>query len=246
MEYSKPSHANHSTVSLMFSGGVDSTHTALILAEQYKNIHLLSYENGYGNYHISRTNKRAKELHKFYPNVFSHSIISIQYLFDRLVASTVVEDYKKYKSGFIWCMGCKIAMHTQSIIYNVINNIHAMTDGSSKDTEEMVEQMQPSLSKIKMFYKKYDIDFFVPAYNVSRNDKRSQLKDLKFHMGIPVRDRYLGIQPTCHPGELYYLPYLLFNKALAHDSDVVIDYIENKQRMAETIIEEQIRHVTNN
>lgn len=35
--------AESSEISLMFSGGVDSTATALILAEQYDRVHLLTY-----------------------------------------------------------------------------------------------------------------------------------------------------------------------------------------------------------
>lgn len=159
-----------------------------------------------------------------------------------MVLDTLLEDYKEYKSAFIWCLGCKISMHTRSIIYNLESGVRLMADGSSADTSEMVEQMPLSVSLIMMFYAKYGIDYLVPVYNQTRQEKIKRLKELKFHMGIPVKDRFLGIQPRCIPGELYYLPYLLFNKALEHEKPLVTRFIQKKQKIAELYIKEQLGH----
>ncbi len=61
-------------------------------------------------------------------------------------------------------------------------------------------------------------------------------------MGIAIGDRHIGIQPRCIPGELYYLPYLLFNKALEHEEMAVANFIAKKEKSAKSIIEEYIKN----
>lgn len=233
---------NNNEITLMFSGGIDSTIAAINLSKQYDRIHLLTFCNGHGHYFMATSKKRAKELIDKFGNKFIHSLISIKPLFEKMVLDTLLKDYKEFKSGFIWCLGCKMTMHTGSIIYNIKNNIKFMADGSSQDTSEMVEQSLISISMVKLFYKKYGIDFFVPVYEQPRKEKMKELKKLKFHLGIPIGDRHLGIQPRCIPGELYYLPYLLFNKALEHEEMLVAQFIEKKQKLAENYIEEYSKH----
>jgi len=101
-----------------------------------------------------------------------------------------------------------------------------------------VEQSIMSISMFKRFYKQYGIDFSVPVYEQSRKEKIAQLRKLKFKLGIPIGDRHLGIQPRCIPGELYYLPYLLFYKALDHEEMLVASFIEKKQQLADKYIKE--------
>lgn len=233
---------NKKEISLMFSGGVDSTMAAITLSKQYGKVHLLTYCNGHGHYNLKNSKNRANELINKFGNKFIHHLIPIEDLFKKMVIDTLLDDYKEFKSGFIWCLGCKMTMHTRSIIYNLENKIKFMSDGSSQDTSEMVEQMPISVSLIMMFYEKYGIDFFVPVYKQTREEKIKKLKELKFNMGIPIKDRFIGIQPRCIPGELYYMPYLLFNKALDHEKPLVAQFIKKKCQIAERYIEEYSKH----
>ena len=63
---------------------------------------------------------------------------------------------------------------------------------------------------------------------VRREDSRRAIKELGLKMGVQVMDRHLCIQPTCLAGELYYMPYLFFNKPVKHDEDSVSRFIEEK------------------
>ena len=227
-------------VSLMFSGGLDSTTAAINLARDYDKVHLLTYYNGYGHFYIKNSQKRAKELSRKISGKFTHSIISIEDLFKEIVINKLPEDYLEYKSGFIWCLGCKMCMHTRSIIYNLQNNIRFMADGSSADSDEMVEQMALSVSLIAMFYEKYQINYFVPVYKQTRKEKIKVLKELNFRMGLQIGDRFLGVQPKCVPGELYYMPYLIFNKAMDHEKLCVAKFIKDKHELAEQYIKERL------
>ena len=224
-------------VALMFSGGVDSSVAAIKLQEQFDRVHLLPFSNRYGHYGFKRTVRRVAELEERYPGKFVHFTSSIKDLFEKVCLSSIISDYRKFNSAFMWCMGCKLAMHARSIVYCRQNGVENMSDGSASDSSEMVEQSLLSVSMIHWFYADWDVRFFVPVYSVERDDKRAMLKEMGFRMGIPVRDRYLGIQPSCIPGELYYLPYILFNKDPGHEENTVAMYISEKREQLDEYIE---------
>ena len=226
----------------MFSGGLDSTTAAIELAQKYTKVHLLTYYNGHGHFYIQNSAKRAKELSEKIPGKFTHSIISIEDLFKELVIATLGKDFNEYRSGFIWCLGCKMCMHAKSIIYNRVNAIGSMADGSSADSDEMVEQMALSVSLIKMWYTKYAIDYFVPVYTQSREEKITRLKAMGMRMGLQIGNRFLGVQPKCIPGELYYMPYLIFNKSMDHEKSLVTKFIEEKQSLADRYIASHLKN----
>ncbi len=223
-------------IALMFSGGVDSTATSIMLAEQHPRVHLLTYRNGYGHWYFHRVRERYDELVKALGDHFQWTLVSIKDHFGKLLVNGVLDDYKRYKSGFIWFMGCKMAMHMRSAIYCLEHGVPRMTDGSNEDTNEMVEQMLVSLTLVRMFYNRYGIDFGTPVYEVRREESRQLIKKWNLNMGIQVMDRHLCIQPTCVAGELYYMPYLLFNKRVFHDEPVVAQFIREKEKIADKMM----------
>jgi len=228
-------------IALMFSGGVDSTATAVMLAEHYDKIHLVTYRNGYGHYYHHRTADRVDELNRRLGDKFVYSAITIKDYFDEILVNSVIRDYKQYRSGFIWFMGCKMSMHMRSAIYCLEHGLPRMTDGSNSDTDEMVEQALLSLSLIQFFYEDHTVDFGTPVYEVRREDSRRAIKELGLKMGVQVMDRHLCIQPTCLAGELYYMPYLFFNKAMKHDEPVVGKFIKEKTAICHQVMTEYFR-----
>jgi signal transduction histidine kinase len=225
-------------ISLMFSGGVDSTVAALHLAGSFERVHLLTFSNGYGHYGFQRTRKRAEELMARAPGRFVYHFESVAGLFREIAVASLAEDYARFQSGFIWCMGCKLAMHTASVRYDLAHGLTRHTDGSSADTAEMVEQMLISLSLVSHFYQDNGISFEPTDYDLGRDAKRELLKTSGFRMGIPLRDRYLGIQPSCVAGELYYLPYLLLKRPPRHPERMVAEYITSRRPIMDRLVRE--------
>jgi asparagine synthetase B (glutamine-hydrolysing) len=223
-------------ISLMFSGGVDSTVAALHLAKTYDRVHLLTYSNGHGHYGFGRAERRADELIARAPGRFVYHFESVRELFRTLTVSSLAEDYARYQSAFIWCMGCKLAMHTASVRYDRAHGISRHTDGSSADTSEMVEQMLISLSLVSHFYQDHGVAFVPTDYDLPRDAKRELLKASGLRMGVPLRDRYLGIQPSCIPGELYYLPYLLLKRPPRHPERMVASYILSRRPVMDRLV----------
>lgn len=223
-------------IALMFSGGVDSTATAILLAEKFDKVHLLTYKNGYGHYNHWRTANRVKELNRKLGDRFVYSLIGTKPYFDDVLVRSVVDDFKEYKSGFIWCMGCKMAMHMRSALYCLEHGLFKMTDGSNSDTDEMVEQMLISLTLIRGFYGGFGINFGTPVYESTRDDSRTLIGRHDLKMGTKILDRHLNIQPSCVAGELYYVPYVLFNKKVKHDESTVARFIQAKQEIARRLM----------
>jgi len=222
-------------VSLMFSGGVDSTTAALRLADQYDRVHLLTFSNGYGHYRINRTRKRAKELERHVGDRFVHHVESIRSLFEMMLDDPL-DDFRRFDSGFIWCLGCKMAMHTRCVLYNLEHGIREMTDGSSKSTGEMVEQTLLAVYMVREFYEQYGIEYRTPVYTIPREEEIEALKKRNFKMGWRIGDRFLGVQPKCRPGELYYLPFLVLNQPPKHDEEKVSLFLREKRKLAHEYI----------
>ncbi|MBM4398345.1 MAG: 7-cyano-7-deazaguanine synthase [Deltaproteobacteria bacterium] len=215
-------------VSLMFSGGIDSTTAAFMLSKRYRHVHLLTYSNGYGHYRIDRTSRRADELRRVCGDRFSHTILPVRELFEELLVSRLRDEYRRWGSAFVWCLGCKLAMHAHSVVYNLEHGIRNMADGSSRSTGEMVEQMLVSVYMVREFYARFGIDYRTPVYDVPRGDEIAFLRAAGFRMGVRVGDRFLGVQPKCRPGELYYAAFLLFNQPPGHDEERIAAFIEEK------------------
>ncbi len=220
----------------MFSGGVDSTTAAVLLTRDYRTVHLLSFGNGYGHYKLDRTARRADELRGRYGDCFEHEVVSIKPLFEQLVVRHAASEYRRWGSGFIWCLGCKLAMHAHSVLYNLRHGIDVMADGSSAATSEMVEQMPVAVERIRGFYGEYGVRFETPVYHLDREEEINFLRGQGLRLGIRVGDRFLRIQPKCRPGELYYMPYVVFGRRPHHPEDVVAAYIDDKLVQAREFI----------
>jgi len=191
-------------ISLMYSGGLDSTLTALTLGTKYDEVHLLTYRRGYGHWFVRWSNTRVGELNRYLgKKVFKQVMGSSKELFKKVVIDSLAKDVRKYKGLFVVCVGCKLAMHAMSVIYNLENNIRYISDGASKETGWMADQMQVTLDQYKVLHERFGLVYSNPVYEFgTREDERRKLKEADLSMGVKLGDRDFGTQPICVYGDL--------------------------------------------
>ena len=230
----------HSTeaVALMFSGGLDSAAAAVLLAEDYRRVHLLTYDNGHGHLLIGLSRGTARDLQRATPGVFSHRITPIGDLFRRLVTGSLAEEYNRYGSRFIWCMGCKMAMHAATIAHCLRNGVAAASDGSSRETRYFVEQSPIGLRLIKGLYHEHGIAFVNPIHQIStRGEEERLLANRGVRVGRGILGRNPGTQPLCLPGNVIYMLSMLLNVHPSYVDEEVIRFFEDKAPLCREYIE---------
>ena len=199
-------------VALLFSGGLDSSAAAILLAEQCQHIHLMTFGNEHGHLFVSTSKGAAKDLARAFPGRVRHHINSCGALFEQLVTADLIRNYRRYESRLIWCFGCKLAMHSLTIAHCLQEQLSAASDGSSSETEYYVEQSPQGLRLIKSLYAEFGIDFVNPVHRIATREEEQRLLEARgVRRGFGFRNRNPGTQPLCVPGNAIHLLSTLFS-----------------------------------
>ena len=174
---------------VLFSGGIDCSLATCLLVEKKYKVHLLHYINGTSisnNLHKIRFDELKSVLGD--KNVILNEI-NISGLFRKLSLETIEEDFRKYSTNLV-CLGCRMGMHTETILYALKHNIKIVADGSIKYQNHFPEQSSVSLDLFKKLYEAYGIEYINPV--LSLEDK----KDVKYNLlnyGISIQ----SMEDTC-------------------------------------------------
>ncbi len=226
-------------ICLLFSGGIDSTLAAYILSENFDKVHLLTCQTGFILF-IKRAELHFKELReKVSERKFVWKIEKCGDLFF-LLRKGFVKDYLRYckkTSPSIFCLACKLSMHSYNIIYCLENNINYSADGSVKTQSDHAEMMPQVLVEIKRLYSEYGINFLTPIYNFgSRNDERRKLRQEGFTLGIQTFGLHKTIQPLCLPG----IPYGIWHLVAKPREDLMAEFVKSKKPILKEFIRKRI------
>jgi len=227
-------------VSLMFSGGLDSTVTALTLAGQYDKVHLLTYKRGYGHWFVGRSKVRVPELEKHLGRpVFTQFRASVRELFKKIVLASFVADFRRYKALFIVCVGCKMAMHARSVIYNLEHGIPCVSDGTSEATAWMPDQMPVTLAEYKRLHEDYGLSYSNPVYHFGTREKaRETLREAGLSMGRRIADRDFGTQPICLFGDVITIFREFMKVGLPLKEQSIVDFMREKRPILDDYIKD--------
>jgi len=230
-------------VSVLFSGGSDSTLAAAYLCEQYKKVHLLNYHHS-GMSHSEKSLVNVIRLkQKFGQEKIVFKQIDIEDTFQRLYFNEYFNDLKTY--GVFLAAGtcniCQLAMHVQTIIYNVKNKIEYACDGYKKEKDHMYVVMSEIGKKhLKELYQKFGINYYTPVYDILRTDWKlyelgiTPKKNVKF----PYELLSYSAQHSCYHGILtnaylvgYYYPLH------SSGSEQWVEYVKGKIDLAKKYID---------
>ncbi len=145
---------------VLYSGGTDSTCVAALCAEEFKQVHLLTfYEEATKNSPLPKGNAdRLRD--KFGPNKFIHKAIST----DRLVQKISYENFLKnlLKHGlFMLCSPgfSSLSWHLRAIIYCQKHDIRFVYDGMTQELLHFPGHMKKVRDIFKALYAEHGIHF---------------------------------------------------------------------------------------
>lgn len=207
---------------VLFSGGIDCSLATLLLRKEGYIIHLLHYEHGANisnGLHRIRYNELLSVVgnEKLYLKELSH-----RGLFRKLALENIESDFEKYKTNLI-CLGCRMAMHVETIVYCLQNNINVVTDGSVKYQSDFPEQNKNALNMFNDLYKHFDIEYRTILSDVSNV---SEVKYKLLDNGISIQ----SMEDTC-----------LFNNTFHKAADEAIsNFIEERKQICIDYINERM------
>lgn len=165
---------NHTKETLvLFSGGRDSSATAIEMTRYGFNVNLFTYQAGLpeltGEQGDSAPNIRHKELFNTFPGLINRNRIieGDTYLIRKLAIEKTNETHVVYP------IALALAVHTQAIIYcleNGIKNIACGYSGYQAIEDRYIEQRDDFFQLMKSFLNDYDIEYYAPVIKKSKNE----------------------------------------------------------------------------
>jgi hypothetical protein len=238
---------NKEEVSLLFSGGWDSTLAAYKLCETFSKVHLLTCYHSKSDF-TERSKVNVNKLrNKLGSDKIIHKIIDIDPLKEKLYHGTWRQDIKDYGLFLIdcECSACRIAMFTMAVAYNIENNIAYLASGETETAPfQLIPGISDKLDELKKnFCDDLGIAYLRPVYH--ENNPHMRLFELGLidkevkHIKYPYEYLFHGTQPTCYIGpfsdifnKFYYLPY---HGKMAYEENKVKYFIEKMEVAKEWI-----------
>lgn len=231
---------NIHSFAVLYSGGLDSTAVPLIIGpEATGQVHLLTYFHHYGTFFNEWSRKHVPELEReLGTGRVHHELIDIHDFYDRLGISTLLQDYRKYKSSFNVCLGCQQAMATMTIIYCLEHNVTNAYICSSLGGEYAEMSMPVTRQMNTEFYARYGIRYDAPLLRLkmAKPAEREVLAQHNIHPGYGIRRSVQGYQPMCVIGLQHFMD-VLFDIRLKYPAEGVGSFLEEKLEIMGELIE---------
>lgn len=234
----------------MFSGGIDSLLAAVLLADKFDKVHLITFDKGYLEFGLKNNLPNVQRLKKVYgQEKITHEIIDIKKLVKKISVRNLRQDRKYYNMETCWCVGCRLAMNSGGLIYALEHHLLGYADGSNSEqipSEENLtgtaENFPSIVNRFKKFAAEYQVEFLTPVYNFgSRERRRTKLRELGLDIdylslghskkikGMITRDIFFRSQPMCFSGWLIHWKRNLLGKLVKQDESQSLDYVIQKQ-----------------
>lgn len=161
-------------ISILFSGGSDSSLAASWAAQKFSKVHLITctFRHGYWFDKCQTSIENLKR--RFGDDKFQSIFISTDPFIDALYFKDFDNGFRKYKYYYLiasYCETCKLAMHTTAIIYNLENEIPYTWEGANYASSKVfADQKKNVLHRFEQFYLDYGIHFQAPIWDIERSD----------------------------------------------------------------------------
>jgi len=195
---------------LQFTGGRDSTLTAIKLIEEYKfkELHLLTFQTDLTD-EAEAVQKNIRKLRERFSDeaAIHHEYVNTNELLMTLVQDNYLNDIIKFKSFNVstFCPSCRLSHHANTIIYCLKNNIGNAADGVNKLTGFDLFQQPWAVEHVKKLYEEFGVSYVTPLlYNKVSSEVLLEEYNKEHKLEIPFYES----QPKCIGGGQFHNIYL--------------------------------------
>jgi len=204
-------------ISILFSGGPDSTLAALYALERADRVHLLTFHHRY----MSSTEKHRKVVKELCVIFGDERIVEhvehIDSLFKKFYFTKISKHITRYRTFYIpWiCGACKMAMHAKTITYNRVHDISITYDGANLESAPYFPaQTENYIEVMKELHQSYGMQYECPVYHIWPTDEETEKYGLLSTKSTKKERVIFSTQHTCLIGylihahsRLYYRPF---------------------------------------
>ena len=159
---------NKQEIAILYSGGADSTLVAILMANKFKTIHLLTFYTSFMT-NVERTKINVEKIKiKFKDVNFIHKIISIDKTYNIINGTNYLQDLFKYRLFKVYSfnLNLRISMMVATILYCKKYKIKRVAHGANRYAGIiMPSQMEEVLKQIDLLFKRNDITKINPVYD---------------------------------------------------------------------------------
>jgi len=172
-------------VSLFFSGGADSTYSAVLLARSFDRVHLLTFCHD-GMAYSEKARINAGRLRGRFGDKIVHYLVDGNELWRKLYLANFERDRARY-GAFLntgACECCYLSWNAIAAVYNRRNHIAYLGVGIDRDHSGfMYSASDEGIERMCRFHAGYGVHFFMPVYEEPEADVKL------YEMGITPEKR---------------------------------------------------------
>ena len=233
----------NSAASLLYSGGSDSTLSAAWALERYGRVHLITYRRSH-LWFVKNADVHVRLLREKYgDDRIKHVYVDCSPEFRRVFYRDIEADVKSFGThlALLVCLGCKMAMHARTIVYNLEHGIRDSVVGSRRESSLYPAQMQPVKERIEQMYRDYHMEIIAPVYGLTDTDEALHEMGLTPKRDLKQQFLFYDSQPTCLYGGVAYVYSRCFYAPFLGDETRLADslrYFEVKRPVVDRLVRE--------
>lgn len=206
-------------ISVLFSGGPDSTLAALYALQKAHRVHLLTYHHKLmTHFRTSSGDMKHMKVAMEILNKYGSDRVTIVNgeiwdLFRSTYHLRKTPNLLEFRGYFIpWiCGACKLAMHMKAIEYNKRHNITLTYDGANKESALVFPAQSSSyMDIIKQLYKSHNMRYESPVYNLENTDIIAEDFGVTSTRNTKQEHFFFSTQHTCFAGVLVHINIRLY------------------------------------
>ena len=205
------------SVVLLFSGGLDTTLEAAARLEEYRKVHLLTFDNGCC-VNVGGGRRRAEELARHFDSSrIVHTVADTGPLMQSILAEQRSRESSLH-SPLIFDLACKMSALTELVWYAKTSGVTDISDGAAVEQTQIFLQHPDFTSHIKPLIDEYGLTWVPPVqFDMDRKSKLALLKEQGFNSGAAFLEKIhitsqIRHQPFCLRGFVTYF----FTSPLRH------------------------------